>query len=103
MNINIVISSFISLTEQFYSTDFKSALCGGVIFPEWQKNSEKAGAGQRRKGLRVVGIGSGQAGRESARGRLYAGLEAPRNADLANGASQRSFGPENGRERGFQS
>ena len=84
---------FISLFigQQFYSSDIKSALRGGVISPEWLKNSESAGAGQWRKGLRVRGIGRGRAGRQRARDRLYVGYRAPRNADLGNGVSRESF------------
>ena len=67
-----------SLPEQFYYTDFKSALRGGVGFSEWLKNSGNAGAGQRRKGLRVRGIGRGRAGRQRARDGLYVGYRAQR-------------------------
>ena len=50
--------------QQFYSTDFESALRGGVVFPEWLKNREKTGAGQWRNGLRGPGIESWRGGRE---------------------------------------
>ena len=59
------------------------------------------GRGQWRNGLRVRGIGSGRTGRESARGRLYAGCGVPCNADLEKWASRRPFGPENSREKRF--
>ena len=77
--------------QQFYSTDFKSALRGGAVFPEWLKSSGNAGAGQWRKGLRVRGIGRGQAGRQRARDRFYVGWVAPRNADLVKGGSREAF------------
>ena len=91
-NVACLFLAFILCTvEQFYSTDFKSALRGGVGFSEWLKNSGNAEAGQRRNGLRVWGIGRGRAGSQCARDRLYIGYRAPRNADLGKGNSCESF------------
>ena len=82
-----------------------------MIFPEWQKDSGKAGVGQWRNGLRAWGIGRGRAGVNRARRRLYAGFGAPRNASFAKGGSRGIFrtkmtakgvsGAENGSQRAW--
>lgn len=95
----ILFSSF--FVEQFYWADPRSALRGGVTFSQWPKNSGKSGAGQLRNGLRLREIERGWEGREYARGRLYAGFWALRNADLVKWASRRPFRPENYARKAF--
>ena len=73
-----------------------------MVFPEWLKNSGNAGAGQRRNGLRVRGIGSGWTGRESARGRLMPVLGRHVMPISDKGAPARHFSTENDRGRRFR-